>query len=172
MSFVEFDFLVDGEPRQISVEVREGALVAREGEDVLETEVRRISANELQFRIGGRSVRAFLAREGERTFVAVDGREFVVSEFRPETGRAGAGDDKASQAELRVRAPMPGKVTKVAVAEGEEVRKNQTLVIVEAMKMENEIKTPIDGVVKKVFVAVGDRVDAEKTLIEIGLKAA
>ena len=40
---------------------------------------------------------------------------------------------------------MPGKVIKLDVAEGEEVRKNQTLVIVEAMKMENEIKSAIDG---------------------------
>jgi biotin carboxyl carrier protein len=170
MSFVEFDFLVDGEPRKISIEVRDGALVAREGEHVLETEVRRISANELQFRFDGRPVRAYLAREGGRTYVAVDGREFVVSEFRPETGRAGGGDDKAAEAELRVRAPMPGKVIKIAVAEGDEVRKNQTLVIVEAMKMENEIKTAFDGVVTKIHVAVGDLVDSERPLIEVEKK--
>jgi biotin carboxyl carrier protein len=67
---------------------------------------------------------------------------------------------------------MPGKVTKVAVAEGEEVRKNQTLVIVEAMKMENEIKTSIDGVVAKIHVAAGDLVDAERPLVEIEPKPA
>ena len=114
MSFVEFDFLVDGEPRKISVEARDGALVARVGEHVLETDVLRVSANELRFRFGGRSVRVYLAREGERTYVAVDGREYVLSEFRPDTGRSGGGEDKASEAELRVRAPMPGKVTKIA----------------------------------------------------------
>jgi len=67
---------------------------------------------------------------------------------------------------------MPGKVTKLAVSEGENVRRNQTLVIVEAMKMENEIKTSIDGVVAKVHVAAGDLVDAEKILIEIEPKTA
>ena len=67
---------------------------------------------------------------------------------------------------------MPGKVTKVPVSEGQEVRKNQTLVIVEAMKMENEIKASIDGVVKKVHVAVGDLVDAERPLVEVEPKAA
>jgi len=66
---------------------------------------------------------------------------------------------------------MPGKVTKIAVVEGEEVRKNQTLVIVEAMKMENEIKTAIDGVVKKIHVAVGDLVDSERPLIEVEKKS-
>jgi propionyl-CoA carboxylase alpha chain len=66
---------------------------------------------------------------------------------------------------------MPGKVTKVAVSEGEAVRRNQTLVIVEAMKMENEIKTSIDGVVTKIHVAAGDLVDAERPLVEIERKA-
>ena len=66
-----------------------------------------------------------------------------------------------------VKAPMPGKVIKLNVAEGEEVRKNQTLVIVEAMKMENEIKSAIDGNVKKIHVAAGELVDSEKSLIEI-----
>ena len=172
MSAAPFEFLIDGESRKISVETRDGVLVVHEGERVLETGVRRISANELRIRLGDRSVRVFLARDGERTFVAVDGRQYVVSESRAETGRPGEADDKASGSGLRVKAPMPGKVTKLAVAEGEEVRKNQTLVIVEAMKMENEIKTSIDGVVTKIHVAAGDLVDAEKILLEIEPKAA
>ncbi|OGD14393.1 MAG: hypothetical protein A2V76_05305 [Candidatus Aminicenantes bacterium RBG_16_63_14] len=167
MSVTELDFLVDGEPRKISVETKDKAFVFREGGCVLEAEVRRISANELQFRLGGRTLRAHLVRDGERTFVSVDGRDFVVSEFRPETGRRGEGDEKTAETSLRVKSPMPGKVTNIAVSEGEEVRKNQTLVIVEAMKMENEIKTAIDGVVTKIHVAVGDLVDSERPLIEV-----
>ena len=172
MSRSAFEFLLDGEVRKISIETRDGLLVVDEGGRVLEAEVQRIAANELRLRLGDRSVRVFLARAGERTFVAVDGRQYVVSESRAETGRPGAGDDKAAGGSLRVKAPMPGKVTKLAVAVGEEVRKNQTLVIVEAMKMENEIKTSIDGVVTKVHAAAGDLVDAEKVLVEIEPKAA
>ncbi|HCS49215.1 MAG TPA: hypothetical protein DIW61_13560 [Candidatus Aminicenantes bacterium] len=62
---------------------------------------------------------------------------------------------------------MPGKVVKVNVAEGEAVRKNQTLAIVEAMKMENEIKSPLEGFVKKIYVSAGDLVDSEKPLLEL-----
>ncbi|TET66957.1 MAG: hypothetical protein E3J56_13605 [Candidatus Aminicenantes bacterium] len=62
---------------------------------------------------------------------------------------------------------MPGKVIKINVSEKEEVRKNQTLAIVEAMKMENEIKSSIEGYVKKIFVSEGDLVDSEKPLIEL-----
>jgi len=171
MSVAVFDFLIDGNPRNISVEIRDGIVVAREGERVLEAEVRRITANEIQFRFGGRSLRVYLVRDGERTFVSVDGREFAVSESRPETGRPGEIDEKTAETSLRVKSPMPGKVTKIAVVEGEVVRKNQTLVIVEAMKMENEIKTAIDGVVKKIHVAVGDLVDSERPLIEVEKKS-
>ena len=168
MSLVEFDFLVDGEPRKISVEVRDGTLVAREGGQVLETEVRRISANEIQFRLR-RPVGQGLSRPGRRADIRVRRRPGSSSSpnSAPKPGRPGEGDEKAAEAGLRVRSPMPGKVTKVAVAEGEEVRKNQTLVIVEAMKMENEIKTAFDGVVTKIHVAVGDLVDSERPLIEV-----
>jgi biotin carboxyl carrier protein len=171
VSAAPFELLVDGEVRRISVEVQDAGLVVREGDAVLKAEVRRISPNELRFRLGDRSVRAFLARDGERTFVSLDGRQYVISEPRADAGRPGGGEDQAAGGSLRIKAPMPGKVTKVAVAEGQEVRKNQTLVIVEAMKMENEIKTSIDGVVARIHVAAGDLVDAERPLVEIERKS-
>lgn len=170
MSAAPFELLIDGEVRRISVEVRDTEVIVREGDAVLEAEVRRVSPNEIGFRLGDRSVRVFLARGGERTFVSVDGRQYVVSESRADAGRPGGGDDPAAGGSLRIKAPMPGKVTKVAVSEGEEVRRNQTLVIVEAMKMENEIKTSIDGVVARIHVAAGDLVDAERPLVEIERK--
>lgn len=170
MSAAPFELLIDGEVRRISVEARDTEVVVREGDVVLEAEVRRVSPNEIGFRLGDRKVRVFLAREGERTFVAVDGRQYVVSEARADASRPGGGDDPAAGGSLRIKAPMPGKVTKVTVSEGDEVRRNQTLVIVEAMKMENEIKTSIDGVVARIHVAAGDLVDAERPLVEIERK--
>jgi biotin carboxyl carrier protein len=66
---------------------------------------------------------------------------------------------------------MPGKVIKVNVSEGQEVRKNQSLLIVEAMKMENDIKAGAEGVVRKIHVQPGELVDSVKTLIELEPKA-
>lgn len=172
MSAAPFELLIDGEVRRISLEFREAGVVVRDGDIVLEAEVRRVSANELRLRLGDRSVRVFLARDGERTFVSVDGRQYGVSESRADASRPGGGDDPAAGGSLRIKAPMPGKVTKVAVSEGEEVRRNQTLVIVEAMKMENEIKASVDGVVARIHVAAGDLVDAERPLVEIERKTA
>ena len=167
MSAAEFDFVLDGEPRKLSLELKEGVLALSEAGQVFEAEVRRAGANELLFRAGGRTVRVCLCREAGRSLVAVDGRTYVVSEARQEAGRRVDADDRTAAGGLRVKAPMPGKVIKLAVAEGEEVRKNQTLVIVEAMKMENEIKSSVDGRVGKVHVTVGELVDADRTLVEI-----
>jgi biotin carboxyl carrier protein len=166
LSAAPFELLIEGEVRRILVEFSDDKVVLREGNNVLEAGIRRISTNELRLRLKDRSVRVFLTRDEDRTFVALDGRQYVVAESRDEPGRDGGGEDRAAGS-LRIKAPMPGKVTKIAVSVGEAVRKNQTLVIVEAMKMENEIKTSIDGVVTKIQTAIGDLVDAEKTLVEV-----
>ena len=67
-----------------------------------------------------------------------------------------------------VSAPMPGKILKVAVKEGESVSKGDLLVVLEAMKMENEIFSPADGVVKQVAVSAGDSVNTGDLLVVIG----
>jgi biotin carboxyl carrier protein len=66
-----------------------------------------------------------------------------------------------------VKAEMPGKVVKLNVAVGAEVRERQGIVIVEAMKMENEIPSPIAGVVKEIAVAEGQTVEAGATLFVV-----
>ena len=62
-------------------------------------------------------------------------------------------------------APMPGKVVKVLVKDGESVKSGQTLLVLEAMKMEQTTRSPADGVVKKVLVREGDQVTAGQILI-------
>jgi biotin carboxyl carrier protein len=63
--------------------------------------------------------------------------------------------------------PMPGQVRALQVTPGETISKGQTLVIVEAMKMEIKIIAPSDGRVKAVLVQVGQSVNKEQLLIEI-----
>ena len=74
----------------------------------------------------------------------------------------------ASVGEGVVAAPMPGKILRVLVKEGDSVRTGQGLVVLEAMKMENEIPAPKDGVVKRILVKEGDTVDTGQPLIELG----
>ncbi|AEK72008.1 pyruvate carboxylase subunit B [Thermococcus sp. 4557] len=66
-----------------------------------------------------------------------------------------------------VTAPMPGKILRILVKKGEQVKTGQGLLVLEAMKMENEIPAPKDGVVKKILIKEGDTVDTGQTLIEL-----
>ena len=66
-----------------------------------------------------------------------------------------------------VTSPMPGKILRILVKEGEQVKTGQGLVVLEAMKMENEIPAPKDGVVKRILVKEGDTVDTGQPLIEL-----
>jgi len=64
-------------------------------------------------------------------------------------------------------APMPGRVVRILVEEGQPVQEGQTVAIVEAMKMENEIHAPITGVVKKIFAKPGDNITPEDAILRI-----
>ncbi len=66
-----------------------------------------------------------------------------------------------------VTAPMPGKILRILVKEGEEVKTGQGLITLEAMKMENEIPAPKNGTIKKILVKEGDTVNTGDPLIEI-----
>jgi len=67
-----------------------------------------------------------------------------------------------------VNAPMPGKILQVKVKEGDSVAEGDTLLILEAMKMENEIVANASGSIKKINVAVNDMVDTGDVLLVIG----
>ena len=62
---------------------------------------------------------------------------------------------------------MPGKVVKVLTTEGAVVNQGDTLLILEAMKMENEIKAGLDGLLKPVHVKEGEAIDSGHLMIEI-----
>lgn len=76
------------------------------------------------------------------------------------------GLDKVSKPKVNdVKAPMPGLVLTIKVNEGQEIKKGEPILILEAMKMENIIKSPVDGVVKQVLVSDRQAVDKNQTLI-------
>ncbi|MCH7574270.1 MAG: hypothetical protein IIA59_04005 [Candidatus Marinimicrobia bacterium] len=66
-----------------------------------------------------------------------------------------------------IRAPIPGLVTSLAVASGESVSKGDTVIVLEAMKMENEMTAPFAGTIGQIFVKPGDTVEKETLLLVI-----
>ena len=65
-----------------------------------------------------------------------------------------------------VQSPMPGLLTAVIVAEGQEVKAGETLAVVEAMKMENVLRAERDGTVKKVYAVPGDSLAVDAVILE------
>lgn len=66
-----------------------------------------------------------------------------------------------------VTAPMPGKVVRVLVSPGQEVKEGEGLLVVEAMKMENELGSPKDGTVKEIHVQEGASVEGGAKLVVV-----
>jgi glutaconyl-CoA/methylmalonyl-CoA decarboxylase subunit gamma len=67
-----------------------------------------------------------------------------------------------------VTSPMPGRVLKLLVSEGDVIKAGTPLVVVEAMKMENELVAARDGAVKKIFVTAGQTIEGGARLVEVG----
>jgi biotin carboxyl carrier protein len=65
----------------------------------------------------------------------------------------------------KISSPMPGKVVKIPVKEGDHVKAGDTVIIVSAMKMESEYKVVKDRIVKEILVKEGDTVDGNQTLV-------
>ena len=66
-----------------------------------------------------------------------------------------------------VEAPMPGKILNIKVSEGQAVKFGETVIVMEAMKMETEIVAPADGTVSKILVKAGDSVDTGAALVAL-----
>ncbi len=85
----------------------------------------------------------------------------AVARYRSNSG------DRMENSDIFISSPMPGKVVKILLNEGDEVEKEQTVIIISAMKMESEYKSPFNGVVKKIFVKEGDTTEGGAKLVEI-----
>lgn len=74
----------------------------------------------------------------------------------------------AGAGEHSIDAPMPGKIVKVLVEEGQSIKAGDVLLVLEAMKMQNEITADADGTVKAVNVEAGQNVKVKESLVILG----
>ena len=117
----------------------------------------------IEARIDGAPVTASVYPIGDAVFVVSDGNT-----ERIEQRSATAADFRSiANPQGNVAAPMPGTITAVAVGAGDQVKAGQTLMVLEAMKMEHNIVAPGDGKVATVNVAPGDRVDEGTELLAL-----
>jgi len=162
---MNYDFLYNGEKK--TVELKDNRIVSF-GEGSTPLEMDYTPDGRIFLRRDGLVKEVFAVSNGDKTFVDIDGTlfEFVIPSDEVGAGEAGGGLETDPS---KVFAPMPGKVVKVMVAEGDAVEPKKHLIIVEAMKMEHIVVAKAAGTVKVVNFAVGDQVDTDTPLVELEL---
>jgi 3-methylcrotonyl-CoA carboxylase alpha subunit len=119
------------------------------------TKLELVAANGASFaiRLGENAMHGNVRRDGDLFHVFTNGQHYTLAYNDP---MAHAGEVESGGG--RLTAPMPGKVVAVLASNGQEVKKGEPLVIMEAMKMEHTISAPSNGVVEEVLYQVGDQV--------------
>jgi glutaconyl-CoA/methylmalonyl-CoA decarboxylase subunit gamma len=112
--------------------------------------------------VGNRVVELYRATNGE--LIVPRARQRFVSSARSGSRERGPGHAEGTGP---LRAPMPGRIVKVLVAEGDAVVPGAGLVVMEAMKMENELSATRAGVVRRVLVKAGEAVERDAVLLEL-----
>jgi biotin carboxyl carrier protein len=128
-----------------------------------EADAIRISHGAYSILLDGRSFEVTAEETPSGLLIRTNGREFQVKIFDPRSWRRRRGAGIELEGRQQLVAPMPGKIVRVLVAEGEQVSSGQGLLVIEAMKMQNEIRSPKSGTVEKV-AREGQTVNAGEVL--------
>ena len=158
-------YRINGQLYDIDFSHNGATAVLRNGEVTHEWRIERIDDHRVLIHDGHATHTALMVRDGGSIFVHVAGEHYVVEAVEGQA-RFQPGGDSGAGGNL-IGAPMPGKILKIFVEEGQDVKKNERLFIVEAMKMENEVKAPRDGRIAAVNFAVLDLVSVGQAVIEL-----
>jgi len=166
---MRYTAVVDGEERVVEVTARENGYRVAAGGKVLDVDAVHLQGGTLSLIAGTRSYRCDVEPGTDgRVTVLVNGNSYPLEMLDERKLRMRRASGKFSlEGPQRVDAPMPGKVVRVMVKEGDEVQEGQGLVVVEAMKMENELKSPKAGKVKELHAVEGAAVEAGAKLVVV-----
>jgi len=119
--------------------------------------------------VDGKSFEGYVYPGESEWEVLLMGRQFpvVVEDEREKRLKAAAGGSVSEAGEFHLKAPMPGMVVSILVAEGQEIEKGDVLLILESMKMQNELKAPRAGTVGRIRIKPGESVEQRQTLLSI-----
>ena len=165
---MKFVASLNGRVETVEVTGRDGRYRLAIGEQTIDVDARRIADGLYSLLIDGVSHVADVGPGKRGTRVEVEGATYHVEV--EEHGRhltrtrGGVGATGGTQT---ITAPLPGKITHVAVAPGDRVERGDTVVVIEAMKMENEFKAVAAGTVTEVRVQPGQAVNPGDVLVVI-----
>jgi acetyl/propionyl-CoA carboxylase alpha subunit len=158
-----YDVTIDGKNYRLELERAEGRWSCRLDGHEVEIDAVLARPDVLSLRIGNQAYEIKSERVGNDWHLWVGSARFAceVRDPRSLRSRARAADDHGPR---KLTAPMPGKVVRVLVREGDVVEAGAGVLVVEAMKMQNEIKSPKKGIIQKMLAAEGVAVNAGDVL--------
>jgi len=164
---MELEFNIEEKVYKLQIDFKDGRYQVNLDNREYVVDSSLISDNCLSLLVNGKAYTVYFAEAEGKRYISIGREQFCIQEAKSESVTASESDTAAVGEAPVAASPMPGKVVKLLVKEGDEVKKGQGLVIVEAMKMENEIKSPVNGTVEKINFKPGDLVDAVQPILEI-----
>ncbi len=128
---------------------------------------RQLSAHTYSLLVDQRSFTVDVTAKEDVYTVLCQGKSFRLKLLDERRLRPGGQAPQEEGGEKEIRAFMPGKIVEILVAVEEEVTKEQGLLIIEAMKMENEVRSSSSGKVKEIHVTPGQAVEAGELLVQL-----
>lgn len=163
---MDFSFWLDNKEYRLSVqESVENEIAVSLGKKQYRVSVEFISGDEILLNIDGK-IHNVIVNSGLLFFsVYVNGRFFKIEKKSVSQilGKRGIKPQKKD-----IKTSMPGRIVKVFLKEGDKVKEDQAVLVLEAMKMQNEIVSTIEGKINEVRVKEGDLVESGDVLVVIG----
>jgi biotin carboxyl carrier protein len=162
---VKYEVLLAGKTRVVELaRVADDWTISLDGKE-LDASVAEVAPNTFSVLLNGESHQIRIAPRADGTLTVHTGRaEYHAEVIDPRVWRGRRHGTLEVEGRQQVTAPMPGKVVRVLVSEGDAVEAGQGLLVVEAMKMQNEIRSPKNGRVEKLLAKEGLAVNAGDVL--------
>ena len=160
---------IDG--KRFEVDINDTATEARFNGEVLRFDSIWLagSRQNINILLGGRSYDLRIEEETDHLLITYAGQRYecTVADKRVAELRRRVDSADKHKGKTVIKSPMPGLVVKILITEGQEVKRGDRLVVVEAMKMENDVKSPRDGRVVRIAVQAGDAVEGGRELLTV-----
>ena len=160
---MKIDVELDGKTRTLDLTRANGPLLCAIDGRTLVADAIEVMPGTYSILMGGESFDVRVEPDGQDLRVRIAGSEYLAT-VRDRRQWRRSGGVHGSGGRQQIAAPMPGKVVRLLVNEGDAVKAGQGLLVVEAMKMQNEIRSSKPGTVKRLLVTEGQTVRAGETL--------
>lgn len=159
-----FDLPDQDEPKIVQLEGNNNIYTVTVGDNTYQVILRPGQEGVRHLTVAGQQTKAVVAQQKKQFYVALEGQTYTLEQIEGRRTKRRHSDEEAGS---QIEASMTGTVLSVEVSPGDTVEKGQTLVILEAMKMELRLAAPRAGTIQKITCQAGELVQQGQILVEL-----